>query len=137
MRLAPKETLTMSIVARRARILIADDFAPWRDQLRSLLKERPEWNVIAEASDGKEAIGKASQTQPDIVLLDVGMPFLNGIEAAKIIHQRCPKTKILFVTQDGDTDLKKAAMRAVAAGYVVKANAAHDLLDAIATALGR
>jgi DNA-binding NarL/FixJ family response regulator len=95
----------------QARILIVDDTAAWRHQLRLLLKQHPEWNIIGEASDGQEAIEKATEMQPDIVLLDVGMPFLNGIEAAKIIHQRCPKSRILFVTQDGDVDIRDAAMR--------------------------
>jgi DNA-binding NarL/FixJ family response regulator len=122
-------------MARAARILVVDDFAPWRNQVHSLLKSSPGWNIIGEASDGQEAIEKAILMQPDIILLDIGMPVLNGIEAARIIHQRCPKAKILFVTQDSDADFRKAAMRAGAAGYVVKENAAHDLSDAIATAL--
>lgn len=108
-----------------------------RDQLRLLLKTRPEWNVIGEASDGREAVEKATDTQPDIILLDVGMPFLNGIEAAKIIHRRCPKSKILFVTQDGDDDVRDAAMETGAAAYVLKANAGNQLLDAITAALAR
>ena len=73
--------------------------------------------------------------QPSIVLLDVGMPGLNGIEAAGIIHQKCPKSKILFVTQDSDSDIRDAAMRTGATGYVRKANAGSDLLGAISTAL--
>jgi len=90
--------------------------AAWRDQLRSLLKTRPEWHVIAEACDGQEAIEKASEMQPDIILLDVGMPSLNGIEAAKIIRQRCPRSRIVFVTQEGDVDVRSEAMRVGAAG---------------------
>src|SRR5215831_13141788 len=78
--------------SHQARILLVDDFAPWRDQLRSLLEARTDWRIIGEASDGREAVEKATEMQPDIVLLDVGMPSLNGIEAAKII-QRCPKSK--------------------------------------------
>jgi DNA-binding NarL/FixJ family response regulator len=119
------------------RFLIADDFAPWRDQLRLLLGTRPEWRIIGEACDGQEAIEKAAEMQPDIILLDVGMPLLNGIEAAQIIRQRCPKSKILFVTQDGDVDIRNAAMRVGAVGYVLKANAANELLDAITSALHR
>jgi len=121
----------------QARILVADDFAPWRDQLRSFLKKRPEWNIVGEACNGQEAVEKATEMQPDIILLDVGMPSLNGIEAAKIICQRCPKSKILFVTQDGDADIRNAAIGVGATAYVLKANAGTELLDAIATALHR
>jgi DNA-binding NarL/FixJ family response regulator len=117
------------------KILLVDDMAAWRDQLRSLLKARPEWHVIAEACDGREAIEKASEMQPDIILLDVGMPSLNGIEAAKIIRQRCPRSRIVFVTQEGDVDVRSEAMRVGAAGYVLKANAARELVDIITTVL--
>lgn len=117
------------------KILLVDDMAAWRDKLRSILKTRPEWKVIAEACDGQEAIKKASEMQPEIILLDVGMPILNGIEAAKIIRQKCPRSIIVFVTQDGDADVRSEAIRVGAAGYVLKANAAHELVDVISTAL--
>ena len=120
-----------------ARILVVDDFAPWRDQIRSLLDTRPEWTIIGEASNGQEAVEKATDMQPDIILLDVGMPFLNGIEAAKIIGQRCPHSRILFVTQDGDNDIRNAAMRLGAVSYVLKANTGTELLDAIDSAMDR
>lgn len=119
----------------QARILLADDFAPWRHRLRSLLGKRPEWNIVGEASDGQEAIEKATAIQPDIILLDVGMPCMNGIEAAKVIHQRCPKSKILFVTQNGNGEIKNAAIGIGAAGYVLKTKAGNELLDAITNAL--
>lgn len=122
-------------MARVARILLVDDFAGWRVQLRSILRTCPEWNIVGEACNGHEAIEKATETQPDVILLDIGMPSLNGIEAAKIIRQRCPKSKIVFVTQDGDGDLRNAAMRLGAEAYVLKMNAAHELLGVIATAL--
>ena len=119
------------------RILVVDDFAPWRDRLRSLLNVRPEWNIIGEACDGHEAIKKASEMQPDIILLDVEMSPLNGIEAAKVIHRRCPKSKILFVTQDGDDDIRNAAMHVGAVGYVLKMNAGHELVEVISAALNQ
>ena len=103
------------------RVLLVDDSVEWREKLRSLLKTRPEWNIM----------------QPDIILLDVGMPCLNGIEAAKIIRRGCPQSKILFVTQDGDADIRNAAMRVGAAAYVLKANSGSELLEAITTALYR
>jgi DNA-binding NarL/FixJ family response regulator len=92
-------------------------------------------DIIGEASDGQEAIEKAAETQPDIILLDVGMPSLNGIEAARIIRRRCPESKIVFVTQDGDSDIRDAAMQIGAADYVLKTNAETQLLDAMATTL--
>lgn len=120
---------------QQVRFLVVDDFADWRDQLCSLLRTRPEWSIVGEASDGQEAIEKATQMQPDVILLDVQMPSLNGIEAAKTIHQRCPTSMIFFVSQNGDVDVRDEAMRVGAAGYVHKADAGRDLLDAITTAL--
>jgi len=120
---------------RPSRILVVDDVAVWRSQIRSLLKDHPEWTVIGEACDGKEAIQKATELQPDIILLDVGMPALHGIEAAKVIRQRCPNSSILFVTQDGDRDIRDEAMRTSALAYILKTNAAHELVSAISTAL--
>jgi len=102
-----------------------------------MIEGRPEWSIIAEASDGQEAIEKATEMRPDIILLDVAMPSMNGIEAARVIHQRCPKSRILFVTQDGDSDIRNAAMQVGAMGYVLKSRAGNELLDAIAVALGR
>ena len=118
-------------------ILVVDDFAAWRQQLRSMIEMRPGWSIIGEASDGQEAIEKATEMRPDIILLDVAMPSMNGIEAARVIHQRCPKSKILFVTQDGDSDIRNAAIQVGAMGYVLKSKAGNELLDAIAVALGR
>ena len=114
---------------RHARILVVDDFAPRRDQLRSLVTVRPEWTIVGKAWNGQEAIEKAIAVQPDIILilLDVGMPSLNQIEAAKIIHHRCPKSRILFVTRDGDDEVRNAAIRVGAAGYVLKAKAGKEL----------
>jgi len=102
-----------------------------------MIEMRPGWSIIGEASDGQEAIEKATEMRPDIILLDVAMPSMNGIEAARVIHQRCPKSKILFVTQDGDSDIRNAAMQVGAMGYVLKSKAGNELLDAIAVALGR
>lgn len=132
-----REALDGKILVPQARILVVDDFAPWRNQLRSLLKTRPEWNVIGEASDGQEAIDKATEMDPDVVLLDIGMPSLNGIEAATIIRQRCPNSEILFVTQEYDDDVRNAAMRTGAAGYVLKMDVVTELVDAISAALYR
>lgn len=117
------------------RILVADDYAPWRAQARAILQASPGLQVICEACDGKETIQKATDLQPDIVLLDVGMPILNGIEAAEKIRMATPRSKIIFVTQDGDADVKAAVLALGAEAYVLKANAASELLPAIETAL--
>jgi DNA-binding NarL/FixJ family response regulator len=117
------------------RILLADDFAPWRLQLRSLLQSKTEWKIIFEASNGLEAVQKTVELNPDAVLLDIGMPGLNGIETARIIRQKCPKCRIIFVTANGDGEIRDAAMGTGASGYVAKADAAHELLGAIQTAL--
>jgi len=118
----------------KVRILVADDYKPWRAQARELLQQRPDCH-ITEACDGREAVQKATELSPDIVLLDIGMPVLNGIEAANKIRETTPQSKIIFVTQDGDADLKAAALAAGAEAYVLKANAATELLPVIAAAL--
>ena len=119
---------------RALRILVADDSAPWRLKARALLQECPEWQLI-EACDGLEAAHKAAELQPDIVLLDIGMPVLNGLEAAKQIRVATPSSSIIFVTQNGDGDVKTAALATGAVGYLSKANAASELLPAIETVL--
>jgi DNA-binding NarL/FixJ family response regulator len=78
------------------RILLADDYKDWRDQVRLLLQEWPEWQIICEASDGLEAVGMAKELKPDLVLLDIGLPKLNGIEAARRIQQLSPNSKIVL-----------------------------------------
>jgi DNA-binding NarL/FixJ family response regulator len=99
------------------------------------LEAVPEWKIVFEASDGAEALEKAAELLPDIVLLDIGLPRLNGIEAAKQIQQNSPDSKIIFVTCDGDRDVRKSAMETGAEGYVLKADAVRELVPAIAAAL--
>ena len=115
-------------------ILVADDFVPWRTQTRSLLQQRPEWQIV-EAGDGLEAVHKATEFRPDIVLLDVAMPILNGIEAAPKIREASPQSRIIFVTSNGDADVKAAALATGAEAYLSKVHAASQLLPAIETAL--
>lgn len=81
------------------RILIVDDFEPWRRSLCSLLQQNPAWQVICEASDGLEAIEKSRELQPDLILLDIGLPKLNGIEAARQIRKLAPGARILFLRE--------------------------------------
>jgi DNA-binding NarL/FixJ family response regulator len=116
------------------RILVADDFVPWRAQARSLLQQRPEWQIV-EACDGLEAVHKATELRPDIVVLDIAMPILNGIEAAQKIRETSPHSRIIFVTTDGDADVKAAALATGAQAYLSKARAATELLPTIAATL--
>lgn len=113
------------------RILVVDDFAEWRVRVRSMLQARPEWKVIGEACDGLEAVQRTTELQPDIVLLDIGMPLLNGIEAAKRIRQDSPSSRIIFVTQENDADIRTEALATGAEGYLLKANAMNELLPAV------
>jgi DNA-binding NarL/FixJ family response regulator len=116
-------------------ILIADDSAEWRNRTRKILSTRSEWEIIAEACNGQEAVQLAGDLRPDIVLLDIGMPVLKGIEAAVIIRQACPESRIIFVTMHNDEDIRNAALESGAVGYVLKTEAAGELLRVIEAAL--
>ena len=118
-----------------ATILIADDNAEWRARVRELLRQRPEWQIIDEASDGVGALERTRDLCPELVLLDIGMPRMNGLQAAVEIRQAVPTTRILFLTQDNDPDLKTAALNVGAEGYVLKTKAASELFSAISTAI--
>jgi DNA-binding NarL/FixJ family response regulator len=113
------------------RVLIVDDFENWRRQVHSLLQARPAWQVIAEASDGSGAVQKAEDLKPDLILLDIGLPKLNGIEAARRIQQRSPSSKIIFLSQNSDLDVVRAAVATGALGYVLKTDAGRELLPAV------
>jgi len=113
------------------RILIADDFRGWRLQNSLLLQARPEWQVIDEASDGSEAVQKAAELKPDLILLDIGLPKLNGIEAALRIRQLSPSSKIIFLSLHTSLDVVQAALSTGARGYVCKTDAQSELLPAI------
>jgi DNA-binding NarL/FixJ family response regulator len=113
------------------RILLADDFEPWRNYLRSLLQRRPELKVVGEAIDGLDAVEKAQELQPDLILLDIIMPRLNGIEAAERIRAVAPQSKILFVSVERSADFAEAAIAAGAQGYIPKAEVESKLLAAV------
>jgi DNA-binding NarL/FixJ family response regulator len=116
-------------------ILIADDVAEWRDRARRILEKQPEWRIVAEACDGAQAVERAEELSPDLVLLDIGMPVLNGLEAARQIQRILPRSRIVFLTQESDADIRIAALDAGGHGYVVKADAASELIPTITAAL--
>jgi DNA-binding NarL/FixJ family response regulator len=113
------------------RTLVADDYEGWRRQTCLLLQAKPELQVIGEASDGSEAVQKAEELNPDLILLDIGLPRLNGIEAARRIRQVSPNSQIIFLSQDNSQDVVDAALSTGALGYVHKTHAPNDLLRAI------
>jgi DNA-binding NarL/FixJ family response regulator len=117
------------------RILVAEDYSKWRDMIRLLLLMRPEWQVTGEAVDGPEAVQKAEELKPDLVILDVGLPSLNGIEAARQIRRVSPNSKIIFLSQEFSLDVVQAALSTGAVGYVDKASAQGELITAIEAVL--
>lgn len=119
------------------RILLVDDFMQWRLAVRSILEAIPGFRIIGEASNGLEAIEKTAALRPDIVLLDIGMPILNGIEAARRIRRVSPHSKIIFLTQEQDIDVKAAALAVGGMAYLSKSAAVGELRPAIDAALQR
>lgn len=117
------------------RVLIVDDFASFRHFIYSTLKHKPELQIIGDASDGLEALEKAKELQPDLILLDIGIPKLNGLETAKRLTFIASNSKILFLSQESSPDVVQEAMRLGGRGYVHKLRAHRDLLPAIDTVL--
>jgi len=113
------------------RILLVDDHPVVRQGLKTLLEGRSGWGVIGEASDGAEAVEKAKDLNPDVMVLDVTMPKMNGLEACRLLRRQAPQLEILFVTQHDSPQMMREALEAGARGYVVKSNAARDLLAAV------
>ncbi len=113
------------------RILIADDHAAVRSGLKSLLGQQPGWEVIGEATDGKEAVEIADRLYPDVVVLDVTMPRMHGLEACRLIRESLPDCEVLIVTQHDSPQMMREALQCGARGYVVKSNAPRDLLAAV------
>jgi DNA-binding NarL/FixJ family response regulator len=113
------------------RILLVDDHPVVRQGLKTLLEGRSGWEVIGEASDGAEAVEKAKDLNPDVMVLDVTMPKMNGLEACRVLRKQAPQLEILFVTQHDSPQMMREALEAGARGYVVKSNAARDLLAAV------
>jgi two-component system response regulator NreC len=117
--------------ANQIRILLADDHTLMRRGLRLLLESRPEFSVVAEASDGRQAVEQTEAMQPDIAVLDIAMPNLSGIEAAQRVRAVSPRTGIIILSMHADEGYVLRALKAGAMGYLLKDSAEGDLIDAI------
>jgi DNA-binding NarL/FixJ family response regulator len=115
--------------------LVVEDFEEFRRFLCSTLMETTEGEIVGEVSDGLQAVYQAEKLQPDLILLDLGLPTLNGIQAARRIRQLSPNSKILFVSQNSSPEVAQAALKVGAQGYLVKSDAI-ELTSAISTVLG-
>ena len=116
---------------RSLRLMIADDHEIFRAGLRSLLEDQPGWQIVAEASNGREAVAKAAKAHPDVALLDIGMPVLNGLEAARQIVRRAPQTKIVMLTVYDSDAMIHQVLACGARAYLFKTDAARDLVSAV------
>src|SRR5262249_41363320 len=117
------------------RVLVVDDFGPWRRFVRSTFQTERNLCIVGEATEGLEAIQRANETKPDLILLDFGLSKLDGIEAAKRIRQILPRVKILVASQYDDPDAVSAALNNGVDGYIWKMDAPTELLPAIETVL--
>ena len=117
------------------RILVVDDYELWQGFVSKTLRNEPELQIIGQVWDGLEAVQKAQELRPDLILLDIGLPTLNGIEAAHRMREVSPTSKILFVSENRSLDIARGALSTGARGYVVKSDAAGDLLPAIRAVL--
>jgi DNA-binding NarL/FixJ family response regulator len=113
------------------RVLVVDDWEPFRRYVCAELGKRADLQVVGEASDGLEAVQKAVELTPDLILLDIGLPTMNGIEAAQQIRDLVPESKIVFLSQETSADVVQEALHSGALGYVVKAKAGSELLAAV------
>ena len=122
----------------KLRILIGDDHTLMRQGLRKILEERPEWEIVAEAGDGRAAVRHTLALEPDVAVLDIGMPLLNGIEATAQITRKVPGVAVLILSMHADEAYVIQAVRAGARGYLLKDSAGADLIGAIsAVAAGK
>ena len=120
-----------------ARILLADDHDLIRKGLRAIIEGNKDWLICGEATNGQEAIERTIELQPDLIILDVTMPVLNGLQAARQIRKLAPRTKILILSMHDSHQLSNEAIRLGADGYLIKTGPQSKLLDTIAALLNR
>jgi DNA-binding NarL/FixJ family response regulator len=113
------------------RILLVDDFPAVRTGLRTMLESRGDWKVIGEAEDGEQGLAQARRFQPDIAVVDIGMPRMNGLTLTREIRRLLPTVEVLIVTDHDSRQMLKAAQEAGARGYIVKSQAGSHLLAAV------
>src|SRR5207302_10148436 len=123
MNLGPSKMETSSV-----RILVVEDFEPFRTLVRAILEKNPRLHIIAEVTDGLDAVQKAAGLKPDLILLDIGLPMLNGLDAARLIRKLAPDSKILFISQEPSLEVVDDVRSLGASGYVVKTRLGSDLL---------
>jgi DNA-binding NarL/FixJ family response regulator len=116
--------------AATVRILLVDDFELFRTLAYSVLQEQPRYEIVGEAADGLEAVQRAGELKPDLVVLDIDLPKLNGFEVARRIRRCSPNSTILFLTAHSDSELARQALNAGARGYVLKVDVAKELVKA-------
>ena len=117
------------------RILLVEDFEPFRELIRAILLEKPGLQIVEEAFDGLDAVQKAAELNPDLILLDIGLPTMNGFDAARLIRKLAPDSRILFVSQESSPLVVQEALSLGASGYVFKTRLATDLLPAVEAVL--
>ena len=118
------------------RVMIVDDHAAIRRGVQGILHSFPEWELCGEAGNGEEAVRLAETLKPEVIIMDVSMPVLNGLEATRIISDVLPETKIVLLTLHSSTELVRSAFRAGARGYVLKSDAEQELIRALNVILG-
>src|SRR4029077_20733688 len=116
-------------------ILVVDDFLPWQHFVSVVLQGESDLQIISSVTDGLEAVRKAKEIRPDLILMDLSLPVMNGIDAARQIRAHSPGTKVLFVSGHADSDLIQAAFDVGACGYVLKSDSYSDLIAGIRSVL--
>jgi DNA-binding NarL/FixJ family response regulator len=117
------------------RVLVVDDYEPWHRFISTMLQKQPELQIIGAVCDGLEAVQRAQELQPDLILLDIGLPTVNGLDAARRIRECAPQSKILFVSENRSPEIAEKALGTGASGYLVKSDATSGLLPAIKAVL--
>jgi DNA-binding NarL/FixJ family response regulator len=118
------------------RVLVVDDHAVIRRGVQGILSTYPEWDLCGEADNGQDAIRLAGELAPEVVIMDVSMPGMNGLEATRIIHDVLPETKVLLLTLHSSSEFVRSAFRAGARGYVLKSDAENELVRALNVVIG-